>query len=87
MFDLDRQDSARQPLGDDAIGRELESNFRVGLDEFVLFAGIVQLGQDVAPQVGGVPLATDLLGFWIVVAIVITFTALAGALVLRRRRK
>ena len=37
-------------------------------------------------NVGGVPLATDVLGFRIVVAIVMIFTALAGALVLRRRR-
>ena len=34
--------SARQPLGADAIGRELERDVRVGLNELVLLPGVVQ---------------------------------------------
>ena len=38
-------------------------------------------------NVGGVPLAQHSHGFWIVVAIVIAFTAVAGAIVVRRQRR
>jgi zinc transporter len=38
-------------------------------------------------NVGGVPLAQHAHGFWIVVAIVLTFTAIAGAVVFRRQRE
>ena len=38
-------------------------------------------------NVGGVPLAQHPYGFWIVVAIVVTFTLLAGWYALRRRRR
>ena len=38
-------------------------------------------------NVGGVPLAQHSHGFWIVVAIVIAFTAVAGAIVVRRERR
>ena len=37
-------------------------------------------------NVGGVPLAQHAQGFWIVAAIVVTFTAIAGSLVFRRHR-
>lgn len=37
-------------------------------------------------NVGGVPLAQDGHGFWIVVAIVVTFTALAGWIAFRQAR-
>ena len=38
-------------------------------------------------NVGGVPLAQHSHGFWIVVAIVIAFTAVAGAIVVKRQRR
>jgi zinc transporter len=38
-------------------------------------------------NVGGVPLAQHANGFWIIVAIVLTFTIGAGAVVLRLQRK
>ena len=37
-------------------------------------------------NVGGIPLAQHAHGFWIVVAIVVSFTAIAGRLVFRRQR-
>ncbi len=37
-------------------------------------------------NVGGIPLAENPFGFWIVVAIIATFTAVAGVLALRRKR-
>jgi zinc transporter len=37
-------------------------------------------------NVGGIPLAQNDNGFWIVVGIVVTFTALAGWIVFRRQQ-
>lgn len=38
-------------------------------------------------NVGGVPLAQDVHGFWVVVAIVVTFTIAAVGLLTRRRKR